>query len=99
MELMEVLSATTKKTVSESVAMFVAVLFLEIIVFSSLVYAVEVDSNPDFYSILNSAWWCVVTITCVGYGDVYPMSTPGMILGTATLVTGLLCMALVVIIF
>ncbi|MDE0637607.1 MAG: ion transporter [Candidatus Poribacteria bacterium] len=37
----------------------------------------EKDAQPeDFGSILDSMWWAIVSLTTIGYGDVYPV-TPG----------------------
>lgn len=43
-------------------------------------YLIEGDSKPEaFGSIARAMWWAVVTLTTVGYGDVYPETTWGRI--------------------
>ena len=34
-------------------------------------------------------WWSIVTLTTVGYGDVFPMTAVGRILAAITAVTGI----------
>lgn len=102
-EYIEVMKATLEKTAKESFGMLAALLFLEIIVFSSLIYVAEKDADHpgqgnQFNSIPSSSWWCVVTITTVGYGDMFPTTTWGKIIGTVTTFTGLIVMAIFVII-
>ena len=38
-------------------------------------YTNEAERNP-FASVPESLWWCIVTLTTVGYGDVAPVRTP-----------------------
>lgn len=66
--------------------MFMA--FLLIIV-SALMYFAEHDSQPEkFSSIPATMWWGVATLTTVGYGDLYPISSLGKILGGAIAILG-----------
>ena len=39
-------------------------------------YFERVEQPENFGTILDSMWWAIVTLTTVGYGDVYPI-TPG----------------------
>lgn len=52
-----------------------------------------VDPNP-YTSITASMWWCIVTMSTVGYGDMTPVTTAGKLVGTATVITGMLVLAL-----
>jgi len=56
------------------------------------------DIESPFCSIPAAMWWCVVTMTTVGYGDMYPISTGGRCIGILTMFSGLLVIALPVII-
>ena len=51
-------------------------------------YSVEKATNPLFNSFGTSVWWAVVTITTVGYGDVYPITTAGRITGVLLMFSG-----------
>ena len=50
--------------------------------------------RSPFYSIGRSLWWVVVTITGVGYGDYYPTTTLGKVIGVITTCSSVLLMAL-----
>lgn len=43
-----------------------------------------------FQSIPHSMWWTIVTVTTVGYGDMYPHTAGGKIVGTFTILSGLI---------
>ena len=54
------------------------------------IYYCETDAQPDkFQSVFHSLWWAVATLTTVGYGDVYPITTGGKIFTFLMLLIGL----------
>lgn len=54
------------------------------------IYYFENTAQPEkFSSIFSSLWWSVVTLTTVGYGDVYPITVGGRIFTFAILLIGL----------
>jgi voltage-gated potassium channel len=49
---------------------------------STLMYLVEGPAQPDkFGSIPDAMWWGTITLTTVGYGNVYPITALGKVLG------------------
>jgi voltage-gated potassium channel len=68
------------------------------------IYFFEHEAQPDaFGSVPDSLWWAVVSLTTVGYGDIYPITTGGRIftgfvlflgLGVVAVPTGLISSAL-----
>ncbi|CAE7903070.1 KCNB2, partial [Symbiodinium necroappetens] len=53
------------------------------------------DNSPlDFPSIVNACWWAVVTLTSLGYGDLYPKTVQGKCVGMMAMIAGLLLIAL-----
>mmetsp|Transcript_17108 Transcript_17108/g.54617 ORF Transcript_17108/g.54617 Transcript_17108/m.54617 type:complete len:528 (+) Transcript_17108:411-1994(+) len=61
-------------------------------------FATKEDDHYDyckgFESIPASMWWTLVTITTLGYGDVYPRTGFGKLVGTFTALSGILALAL-----
>lgn len=55
---------------------------------SYVAYSAEKATNPLFNSFGTSVWWAIVTITTVGYGDVYPITTAGRITGVVLMFAG-----------
>lgn len=49
---------------------------------ASLMYVVEGEAQPDkFPDIPSALWWGIATLTTVGYGDVFPITPMGKLLG------------------
>lgn len=66
-----------------------------VIVSSSLLYMAEKDAQPEhFGSIPDAMWWAVVTLTTVGYGDIYPITVMGRILAAIIAILGIGMVAL-----
>ena len=62
---------------------------------SAGIYYFERDvPETNFQSIFHSMWWAVVTLTTVGYGDVYPQTTGGKIFTGFILLIGLSVIAI-----
>lgn len=49
----------------------------------------EVGVNRNVHSFWDSYWWAMVTITTVGYGDIYPVTTPGRIIALILMFSGI----------
>lgn len=49
----------------------------------------EAGVNPNVHSLWDSFWWTVVTLTTVGYGDIYPVTTGGRILAIFLMLGGI----------
>ena len=66
-----------------------------VLVFASLLYAIEHDVQPDkFGTIPHAMWWAIVTLGTVGYGDVVPVTPLGKVVSVFTIVGGLAMIAL-----
>lgn len=68
---------------------FFATLIL-LVVSSSMVYEAENEVQPEaFANIPDAMWWGVVTLTTVGYGDIYPVTPIGKIIGSFVVISGI----------
>jgi voltage-gated potassium channel len=73
----------------ELLVSFVLMLFV-LIISSALMFSVEHDAQPEkFSSIPATMWWGIATLTTVGYGDVYPITSLGKLLGGAITLVGI----------
>ena len=64
--------------------------------FAGTIYYAEgvVGGSSDFDNIFKAAWFVLVTLTTVGYGDVYPESWTGKLMASVAIVCGVLCMSM-----
>lgn len=92
------------KIVREEVILFLIVTFIFVFLASAGIYHFENKAQPEvFSSIFSSGWWAIVTLTTVGYGDIYPITVGGKIftffilligVGIVTIPAGLVATAL-----
>lgn len=71
-------------------ALFVSASMVIIYLAGVGIYHFENEAQPDsFSSIPDSLWWAIVTLTTVGYGDMYPITAGGRFFTTLILFVGL----------
>ena len=68
----------------EELLVTLSIISFLLIIASSLMFFAEHDAQPEAFSSIPAAmWWGVVTLTTVGYGDIYPITVTGKLLGAS----------------
>jgi voltage-gated potassium channel len=67
----------------------VALISFLMVIFSSIaILQFEKDINSNIKTAEDAIWWSYVTITTVGYGDKFPITTEGRIIGAVLMTMG-----------
>ena len=78
------------RKVKEELAIVGFVALIVMLFGSMLMHEFEHDAQPDkFARLSDSMWWSFVTLTTVGYGDLYPISGGGRIVAAMTMLFGI----------
>lgn len=73
----------------EELMVTLTLLLILLIFASTLMYYIENQPGREgFESIPQTMWWGVATLTTVGYGDVYPITPLGKVLGAIIAILG-----------
>ena len=101
------LGAVAKSKQPLGVLLFMVCISTTII--SSIMFMVEDDVSDErlsnagvsreehdtcYATIVRACWWCIVTMTTVGYGDCYPLSVAGKLMAMVTMLLGVFILAL-----
>jgi voltage-gated potassium channel len=77
------------KNKAEGTFTSVAIIALLLVIFSALaILQVENDPNSNIKTAEDALWWAYVTITTVGYGDRFPVTTEGRIIASLLMTAG-----------
>ena len=77
------------RIVKEEIILFFMVTGILVFLSASGIYFFENEAQPKvFSSIFHSLWWSIVTLTTVGYGDVYPITIGGKVFTFFVLIIG-----------
>ena len=63
-------------------------LLINTVLGAAVMYYCESRDNPDFSSIPAAMWFCIISMTTVGYGDMVPVTVEGKIAGTLCIIMG-----------
>ena len=58
----------------KELALLIFLMCISGIIIGALAYFIEIDNDSGFTSIPTAFYWVVITMTTVGYGDIYPTS-------------------------
>ena len=83
------------KNEKNKLIMAFSILLILLVFSSSAMYYIENHYQPDkFTNIVSTFWWAVATLTTIGYGDVYPITGIGKLLGGLISILGIGIIAL-----
>ena len=76
-----------KRLTSASAFRFIALATIMLVLVAGAVQTTVNES--EFKSFWDAIWWAVVTVTTVGYGDLYPTTVSGRIVGIVLMLAGI----------
>ena len=74
--------------------MLMIFVFIVVLIFSVVIYYAEFFVDDTFRSIPHGYWWAIITLTTVGYGDMFPKSVYGYVVGAMCALVGILATGL-----
>lgn len=78
------------KSAKEQILLFIFITLILVYFAAVGIYYFENEAQPEhFSSIFDSLWWAIITLTTVGYGDVYPITVGGKVFTFFILMIGL----------
>lgn len=76
------------KASKTKIAVFLYAVVILCVIMGTIMYLIEGDANSGFTSIPTSIYWCIVTLTTVGYGDIAPVTVLGQFIASFIMIIG-----------
>ncbi len=71
------------------------IIFILMLASSLCIYSAENEAQPEvFENAFSGIWWSIATLLTIGYGDIYPVTTVGRIMGIVIGMLGVLTVAI-----
>lgn len=86
--------AYTLKHSYKELALLVFLMVITSLILGSFCYFIELGNDSGFTSIPTAIYYCIITMTTVGYGDIYPTSGLGKLVGSLIAAAGVLVLSL-----
>ncbi len=87
---MRVLGSVVVERRAQSIFLAAVLLTVLLLVFSSLsMLQFETGSDGNIRNAEDAMWWAVTTMTTVGYGDRFPVTTEGRLVGVFLMIAGI----------
>ncbi|XP_033758733.1 potassium voltage-gated channel subfamily A member 10-like [Pecten maximus] len=64
------------------------------VIFACAIFYAEIFDDGTYDNLFMAMWWAIITMTTVGYGDIYPTTHMGYIVGVLCAISGILLIAL-----
>jgi len=91
---LQTLGMTLRNSYKE-LGLLMLVVIMGMLIFSGLAYVGEKDEEGTMFDSMPTAlYWAIITMTSVGYGDIYPVSWFGRLVASGCALCGVLCIAL-----
>lgn len=75
------------KASREKISVFLFAVIIVSIILGTIMYIIEGDES-GFTSIPRGIYWCIVTLTTVGYGDISPITPLGQFIASIVMIMG-----------
>ena len=80
--------ARALKASRAKISVFLFAMIIMSIILGTIMYLIEGGADSGFTSIPRSIYWCIVTLTTVGYGDIAPATSLGQFIAAFIMILG-----------